>query len=185
MHKLRYLAPIAALTVFSVAAAQAGSWNVDMDASSVGFSAEQQGGKFSGKFETFTATIDFDPAAPADGSIVGTVETESVDTRDYDRDASLMEPDWLDVDKYPQAKFESESIETVGDGSFVAHGNLTLKGQTKPIDMPFTFEQNGDSATFSGKLEIDRFDYKVGDGWNDTYMVGKDVEVTVELSLSR
>jgi polyisoprenoid-binding protein YceI len=184
MHTLRYLAPIAALGLIS-AAAHAGGWNVATDSSSVGFSAEQQGGKFTGKFETFTATIDFDPAAPAEGSIVGTVVTESVDTRDYDRDASLMEPDWFDIDKYPEAKFESASIEAADDGSFIAHGNLTLKGETRPVDLSFSFDQNGDTASFSGKFAVDRFDYKVGEGWNDTYMVGKDIEVTIELALSR
>jgi len=183
MQKMRYLAPLAALGI--IGAAQAGGWDVAMDTSSVGFSAEQQGGKFNGKFETFTAMIDFDPASPGSGSIVGTVETESVDSRDYDRDASLMEPDWFDVDKYPEAKFESESIEASGDGGYVAHGNLTLKGQTKPMDLMFTFDQNGDSASFDGKMAIDRFNFNVGEGWNDTYMVGKDVEVEIKLSLSR
>jgi polyisoprenoid-binding protein YceI len=182
MHKLRYLAPLAALGLISVA--HAGGWNVAMDSSSVGFSAEQQGGKFNGKFETFTAMIDFDPSSPATGSIVGTVQTESVDSRDYDRDASLMEPDWFDVSKHPEAKFESTSIEASGDDMFVAHGNLTLKGQTKPIDLKFSFKQNGSSADFDGKMAIDRFDFNVGQGWNDTYMVGKDVEVSIKLSLS-
>ena len=183
MHKLRYLVPLATLGL--IGAAQAGGWNVAMDSSSVGFSAEQQGGKFNGKFEHFTAMISFDPASPAAGSIVGTVETESVDTRDYDRDASLMEPDWFDVDKFPQAKFESQSIEAMGDGMFVAHGNLTLKGKTKPVDLSFSFKQNGNSASFDGKIAIDRFEFNVGQGWNDTYMVGKDVEVAIKLALSR
>jgi polyisoprenoid-binding protein YceI len=183
MDRLRYLAPLAALGL--IGTAHAGGWNVVSDSSSVGFVAEQQGGKFNAKFETFSAMIDFDPASPGAGSIVGTVETESVDSRDYDRDASLMEPDWFDVSKYPEAKFESDSIEAVGDGSFVAHGNLTLKGQTKPMDLSFSFDQDGDSASFNGKMAIDRFDFNVGQGWNDTYMVGKDVEVMIDLELTR
>jgi polyisoprenoid-binding protein YceI len=183
MHTLRFLAPLAALAV--IGTAQAGSWNVATDASSVGFNAEQQGGKFSGKFARFTATIDFDMASPAAGSIVGIVETESVDTRDYDRDASLTEPDWFDTANFPQARFESERIEKAADGTYVAFGNLTLKGTTKPIELTFTFNANGDAATFDGKMSINRFDYKVGQGWNDTYMVGKDVEVQIKLDLTR
>ena len=64
-------------------------------------------------------------------------------------------------------------------------GNLTIKGKTLPTDMTFSFDQSGDSAEFEGTMAINRFDFNVGQGWNDTYMVGKDVEVTVSLDLSR
>jgi len=183
MHKIRYLAPLAALGF--IGTAWADGWTVAADTSTVGFTGEQQGAKFNGKFERFTATIDFDPAAPAAGSIVGVVETDSVDTRDYDRDGSLVEPEWFDVENHPEARFESTSIEATDDGTFVAHGNLTIKTTTRPVDLAFSFDQNGDSATFDGKFSVSRFDFKVGEGWNDTYMVGKDVEVQVRLDLSR
>ena len=183
MHTIRHLAPLAAFAF--IGTVHASEWTVAADTSSVNFTAEQQGGKFSGKFEEFTATIDFDPAAPAGGSITGVVVLESVDTKDYDRDASLVETDWFDVANHPEARFESTSIEAGSDGAFVAHGNLTLKGKTKPVDLTFTFTPNGNAASFDGKLSVNRFDYNVGAGWNDTYMVGKDVEVQIRLSLTR
>lgn len=173
------------VTVSFAGLAQAGGWTVAGDTSTVTFTAEQQGSKFNGKFTDFTAEIDFDPASPASGSIVGIVRTDSVDSRDYDRDGSLVESDWFDTDNYPEARFESESIEKTADGSYVAHGQLTLKGQTRPIDLTFTFETGDGTAEFTGTMMIDRFDYNVGQGWNDPYMVGKDVEVTIDLDLSR
>lgn len=183
MNTIRYIAPLAALAF--VGSAHASAWTVAADTSSVTFVGEQQGGKFNGKFEEFTATIDFDPASPAAGSIVGVVVLESVDTRDYDRDASLVEADWFDIANHPEARFESTSIEAAGGGNFVAHGNLTLKGKTRPVDLTFTFGVNGSAASFDGKLMVNRFDFNVGAGWNDTYMVGKDVEVQVKLTLGR
>ena len=182
MHTIRYFAPLAALGL--IGTAHASAWTVAADTSTVTFVGEQQGGKFNGKFEEFTATIDFDPASPAAGSISGVVVLESVDTKDFDRDASLVEADWFDTANHPEATFESTSIEATADG-LVAHGNLTLKGKTKPVDLTFSFTQNGDSATFDGKLSVNRFDFNVGAGWNDTYMVGKDVSVEIKLSLSR
>ena len=182
MYKIRYLAPLAILGLMGTA--HAAGWNVAADSSSITFVAEQQGGKFNGKFEKFTAMIDFDPASPTSGKIVGMVTLESVDTRDYDRDASLLEADWFDVANNPEAKFESTSIEAAGDGMFVAHGNMTLKGKTKPIDLTFSFDMSGGTAKFDGKLAVNRFDYNVGAGWNDTYMVGKDVNVSIKLDLS-
>lgn len=173
-----------ALLVFGCAAAQAAEWKVDQATSSVGFVAEQQGSKFNGRFQTFTAMVDFDAAAPGSGSIVGTVVTDSVNTRDHDRDAALTESDWFDSANYPEARFESTSIEAAADGMFVASGNLTIKGNTKPARLTFEFDQSGMKATFDGKIAVNRFDFDVGEGWNDTSWVGQDVEVQVKLSLS-
>ena len=182
MMKLRYLVPLVAVLAGT---AQAGAWNVAIDSSSVGFTGEQQGSKFSGRFERVGAMSDFDPASPSSGSVTGSVETESVNTRDYDRDATLAEADWFDPANHPEATFESTSIEPAADGMFVAHGNLTIKGKTRPADMSFSFSQDGDTAMFDGKLSIDRFDFNVGEGWNDTSWVGQNVDVEIKLELSR
>lgn len=184
MNQLRYSAALAAIAL--IGAAHAGTtWTAAQDTSKVGFTFEQQGSKYNGVFEEFTATIDFDPAAPESGSIVGTVVTESVNTRDYDRDAQLTDVDFFDAAKHPEAKFVSESIEAAGDGSYVANGQLTLKGKTEPMALTFTFDLDGDSAVFNGKMKVNRFDFNVGEGWNDTSWVGQNVDVEISLNLSR
>ena len=79
MIKTHYLQPlvIAAGLAFS-ANAFAGSWTVVPETSSVGFIGTQQGTKFNGRFETFTADLSLDLADPTKGSIVGTVQLDSV-----------------------------------------------------------------------------------------------------------
>lgn len=166
--------------------APAAEWATVQETSTVTFSSTQQGSKFSGKFEEFTATIDFDPANPAAGKIVGVVKMESANTRDSSRDTSLMERDWFYVDKYPEARFESKTIEKTADG-FRANGDLTIKGETLPIAMNFTFTPGKDANTaqFVGKMKVDRFDYNVGEGWNDPSYVGQDVDVEIKLDLKK
>jgi polyisoprenoid-binding protein YceI len=156
------------------------------ETSSIGFVAEQQGSRFNGRFQTFTAAVSFDPAAPEKGSIVGTVDTATVNTRDHDRDAALRESDWFDSPKYPQARFTSESITKLADGTYEAAGQLEIKGTTKPANLAFTFETgaSGANSKLHGKMTVDRFDFKVGQGWNDTSWVGQNVEVNVELELA-
>jgi len=171
----------AALTAFG---ASAGEWKPAEDSSTVKFTFIQQGSRYDGRFEEFDATIDFDPKNPAAGSIVGVVQTKSVSTRDFDRDATLQDPDWFDSAKHPEARFESESIEQTADG-FVANGNLTLKGKTNPAQINFTWESKGDTAHFIGKMKVNRFDYNVGEGWNDTSFVGQDVDVEIDLQLTQ
>jgi polyisoprenoid-binding protein YceI len=171
------------------APAPAAEWAAVPESSTVTFSATQQGSMFSGKFEEFTATIDFDPANPSAGKIVGVVKTESANTRDSSRDTSLMEKDWFYVDKYPEARFESKTIEKTADG-FRANGELTLKGATHPAVMDFTFTAGQDSSSpgmskFAGKMKVDRFNYNIGEGWNDPSYVGQDVDVEIKLDLKK
>lgn len=185
MNKIRYVSLLAGLCAGLTAfGASAGEWKVAEDSSTVKFTFIQQGSRYDGRFEDFDATIDFDPANPASGSIVGVVKTASVSTRDFDRDATLQDPDWFDSENNPEARFESESIEKTADG-FVANGQLTLKGKTNPAALTFTWEPSGSTAHFAGKMTVNRFDYNVGEGWNDTSFVGQDVEVEVDLELTQ
>ena len=177
-----FLKPLVAAAglAFSVSAFAA-PWTVVPETSSVGFVGTQQGTKFNGRFQTFAATIDLDAADPTKGSIVGTVQIDSVNTRDSDRDASLLDKDWFNAKQFPEAKFESQKIEKAADGSYVANGQLTLKGTTKPAALKFTWDGSGAAAKFAGTMTINRFDFNVGDGWNDTSWVAQEVAVDVKL----
>jgi polyisoprenoid-binding protein YceI len=163
----------------------AAKWTVVPDTSSVGFVGTQQGTKFNGRFQTFTADINLDVADPTKGTIAGTVKLDSVNTRDHDRDSALLDKDWFDTKQFPEAKFESQKIEKAADGSYSASGQLTLKGQTKPAIMKFTLKGSGGTAEFAGSLQINRFDFNVGEGWNDTSWVAQDVAVEVKLDLKQ
>lgn len=186
MIKTLYLQPLVIAAGLALSAsALAGSWTVVPETSSVGFVGTQQGTKFNGRFETFTAAISLDLADPTKGSIVGTVQVDSVNTRDHDRDASLLDKDWFNAKEFPQAKFESQKIEKAADGSYVANGQLTLKGATKPIALKFTLTGSGAAAKFAGTLSINRFDFNVGEGWNDTSWVAQEVAVDVKLDLKQ
>jgi polyisoprenoid-binding protein YceI len=174
----------AAGLAFSVGALAA-PWTVVPETSSVGFVGTQQGTKFNGRFQTFTAKIDLDAADATKGSIVGIVQLDSVNTRDSDRDASLLDKDWFNAKQFPEAKFESQKIEKAADGSYVANGNLTLKGTTKPAALKFTLAGSGATAKFAGTMTINRFDFNVGEGWNDTSWVAQDVAVDIKLDLKQ
>ncbi|MGD8324672.1 MAG: YceI family protein, partial [Gammaproteobacteria bacterium] len=149
---------LAVAGVATTLAAGASEWQLGA-ASKVGFSFSQQGTKYSGRFNTFTANINIDPANVEGGSIVGTVQTDSVNTRDYDRDSTLTDGDWFDSSNYPEATFESTSISADGEGGYVAAGTLTLKGTSKPATMNFTFDAGDTSAEFAATMKVNRFDF--------------------------
>ena len=177
---------IALLTLFSAAAmntATAGEWKLVEDSSNVRFIGVQEGSAFRGRFEDFTAVIDFDPNNPSAGRIVGVVTMESVESGDTERDATLMEPDWFDPENHPESRFESERIEQLDDGTFAAHGQLTLVGVSQPVTMAFEFEVAEATAHFSGRFDIKRLDFGVG--WDATNWIDDEVAVQVELDLQQ
>ena len=51
--------------------------------------------------------------------------------------------------------------------------------------MKFTFDGSGATAKFAGTMTINRFDFNVGEGWNDTSWVAQDVAVDVKLDLKK
>jgi polyisoprenoid-binding protein YceI len=166
--------------------AGANAWKVAKDQSSVQFSAVQQGSKFTGMFNDWSAEVSFDAASPADGKIVGVVKTASVNTRDTDRDSTLPDRDWFASDQYPEARFESQSIAKAADGKgYVAKGELTLKGKTKPAELAFTFEEASGGAKLHGTMTIDRLAYNVGEGYTDPSWVSQNVDVEVDLALTK
>lgn len=174
------------LTLLAVAAvnpAAASEWQLVEDSSTVRFIGVQEGSGFRGRFENFTAMIDFDPANPAAGKIIGVVKMDSAKTGDAERDATLLEEDWFNPAKHPESRFESESIEQLDDGTYAAHGQLTIIGNSNPVTMAFEFDVDGSAARFSGSFDILRLDFGVG--WDATNWIDDEVGVQVELDLQQ
>jgi polyisoprenoid-binding protein YceI len=53
----------------------------------------------------------------------------------------MLGADVLDVAHYPQIHFASESVEVIGDGHWRVHGQLTLHGQTHPVELETRLER--------------------------------------------
>ena len=171
--------------VASIAAptAVAAEWQLVEDSSTVRFIGVQEGSAFRGRFQHFSAMINFDPANPTNGKIVGVVSMDSAKTGDAERDATLLEEDWFNPENFPESRFESESIEVMDDGTYAAHGQLTIIGNSNPVTMTFEFETDGSAAKFSGSFDILRLDFAVG--WDATNWIDDEVGVQVELDLQQ
>ena len=70
-------------------AAQAATWTVDAPHSRLGFTGSQSGSAFAGRFTRWTAEIDFDPAQPARGHALVTIDMASATTGDLQKDEAL------------------------------------------------------------------------------------------------
>lgn len=88
-----------------------------------------------GRFNDFSGKFSYDGSAPEKAAIEVTIETESVDSNHAERDKHLRSEDFLDVNKYPQAKFVSTSYTPGKDNKGLLKGKLTLHGVTKSVEI--------------------------------------------------
>ena len=81
----------------------------------------------------FDGSFNYDENNPAAAKIVVNIDPASIDSNHAERDKHLRGEDFLNVKKFPEAKFVSTSFEEKGNGKATLKGDLTLHGVTKPI----------------------------------------------------
>jgi len=96
-----------------------------------------------GRFNKFEGNFSYDEKNPSQAKIVVNIDPASVDSNHAERDKHLRGDDFLDVKKFPKAKFVSTSYTDKGNGKAVMKGNFTLHGVTKAIDLDVSSVGNG------------------------------------------
>lgn len=165
-------------------AASAGpvAWKV-APGSSLNFQTAWSGEAVQGRFEKWSADILFSPDALDRSKVTVTIDMTSARTGDEQRDASLPASDWFDAATHPKAVFTATRFEKKGEGAFVAHGSLQLRGVTKPVDLPFKLKIVGDKAQMSGETGLDRTLFGVGQGeFTATDQVPAKVAIRVQVN---
>jgi polyisoprenoid-binding protein YceI len=157
-------------------------YSVDEAHGRVGFEVDQAGSPFSGTFHRFGGELCLS------GDQVTRIDVHldpgSVDTGLPALDAALLGEEFFAVADHPQARFASERIDRAGE-RLVAHGTLTLKGVSRPMDVAFVLSHTGDGYTVSGALVFERLDFRVGTGeWANTEWLGGSVRVAYEAHLN-
>lgn len=74
----------------------------------------------------------------------------------------LKSDDFFSVEKFPYAEINLTKFEKGKEaGKYVASGELTIKGKTHPITVPFTYNVDGGAMTATGSFTFDRSNYDV------------------------
>jgi cytochrome b561/polyisoprenoid-binding protein YceI len=158
-------------------------WQIDYANSHIRFRAEQAGAEFTGTWQHWSAEIHFASDSLANSAIIVSVEVAGIETRDADRDATLLDPEWFDQIRYPVVTFSTQAFRAAADGSFVADATLTVKGKRQPINFTFTVTEKGPLRVLKGRARLDRHALGIGTGeWEDRTWVGQFVEVEVQVT---
>ena len=120
-------------------------------------------GSHNGSFEKFSGEIHYPNNNIAQSHVLITIDTSSVKADDPKLTEHLKTPDFFDVAKFPEAKFESTAIAANADkaGMHTVTGNLTMHGVTKSITFPATISVTPDVATVDAGFAINRKDFGI------------------------
>jgi polyisoprenoid-binding protein YceI len=145
--------------------ALSGTYNADPIHSSVLWSVHHGGiAAFRGWFEGFEGVLDASGGAP---TLTGSTKVENVSIRvpDMFRQHILGE-EFFDAENHPEITFASTNVDLKDDGTATIQGDLTIRGNTKPVTATGTWV--GPSETHAGtrvaldvETTINRFDFGV------------------------
>lgn len=162
----------------------AGTWTIDPSHSEVGFTVRHLMTKVRGQFEKFEGKISTGDTL-ADTKAEATIDLNSVNTRDEQRDGHLRSADFFDTENSGPMTFSSLSF----DGTS-AKGNLTIKGVTNEVELDVEFlgidndPWGNRKIGFEATTEINRKDFGVDfniplDGGK--LLVGDKVSITLSI----
>jgi polyisoprenoid-binding protein YceI len=132
------------------------------EGSLIKFKIKNFGLETGGSFTGLNGSISFDPKDLSKDSMNLSIDANTINTDNNMRDNHLKKDDYFDVQNYPTIRFVSTSITVDKNAHFTATGQLTIKGTSKEIAIPFTAVAKNDGYIFNGEFKIDRKDFKVG-----------------------
>jgi polyisoprenoid-binding protein YceI len=121
-----------------------------------------------------------------------TADMNSISTNNEQRDAHLRNGDFFEVEAYPQLRFQSTKIERTGSDTFYLHGDLTIKGQSRPVKLTVEYSGvtkdpwGGERVGFVVSGKINRYNWGISfNGAMETggLMLGEEVKIQGEVQL--
>ncbi|MDA0165786.1 YceI family protein [Solirubrobacter ginsenosidimutans] len=168
------------------------TWTVDPVHSTVGFAVKHMVvSTFRGQFDDYSATL----TANEDGTLTleGRVAADSIAVKDENLATHLKAPDFFDTERHPYVTFSSTLVRA-DNGSLTVDGELTIKGNSRPIEARGVITEPHE--TFGGvekvglELEavVDRTQY--GLDWNAPlpkggFALANEVKLQINLELAQ
>lgn len=120
-----------------------------------------------GRMKVKAGWIAFDEDDWSTAKVVADVDTASVDFGDKDWNEAVTGKRFLDAKDFPLAHFESTAVAKTDAQHGTLHGNLTLRGVTHEVEIPFTLNRIGATifsglqtlAGFSAQTTLDRLQF--------------------------
>lgn len=148
----------------------------------------------SGFFKSFEGSLETESEDFDDAKINFSLDIDSIDTNQSQRDGHLKSADFFDAEKYPKITFSSTSFKKTGEGEYELAGDLEIKGITKPVTL--AVEYGGTTNDFYGNTKagfevtgtINRKDFGLTwDGVTDagSIVLGSDIKLLINIQFAK
>src|SRR5476649_1364466 len=101
-----------------------------------------------GFFKSFEGSLETDNNDFEDAEIDFSLDIDSIDTNQSQRDEHLKSADFFDAAQFPHITFNSTSFKKTDEDEFELVGDLTIKGVTKSVKL--AAEYGGSTDDFYG-----------------------------------
>lgn len=170
---------------------RASRWNVDALHSQLLVSVRHMAvTSLRAKFPKLSGALEVDSGDPLRSTLTVEADTRSVTTGHAPQEDFMRSEHWLDAENHPTFTFRSTSVVPQDGTHYVVHGDLTLRGVTRPVEIPLEFhgvvsDPWGLRAGFTSRFTVDRRDF--GITWNREFdwgqMAGNELEVSLDIEL--
>lgn len=169
------------------------TWVIDASHSTVKFTTTYMVfSEVEGNFKKFEGTVTSSKPDFSDMQATMTVDVNSVNTDNEQRDGHLKSDDFFNAEKFPSMSFKSSGVKSLGKGKMILSGELTIRDVTKKVEIPVVYSGTtkdpwgNTRAGFKATGKLNRQDYKLT--WKKSNEAGEavvadEVEFTISASL--
>lgn len=169
-------------------------WSIDPSHTQVGFAVRHlMLASVKGRFGVVGGSVRLDPAA-SKPEVDVSIDAASITTGDAKRDEHLRSADFLHAEEHPALRFRGNRVDGNVETKFSLHGELTIRGVTRPVTLHVVNEGRvtdpwgNQKAGYTATTTINRKDF--GLEWNlaleaGGVVVGDEVRITIETELVR
>ena len=165
-------------------------WTIDPSHSGASFTVRHMFTKVRGRFTELSGSIETEGDSFTNGRVSVEINADTIDTNDAQRDAHLRTNDFFGTGENPTITFTSRSVTPKRDNEFMVHGDLTIRGVTRPVTLEAEYEGGGrtpfstEVASWTARTEVDRKDFDLT--WNAPleaggFLVGDDVKIELDI----
>ena len=148
--------------------------------SKISFHIRSFGIDVKGSFQECIVQLEMDRLAVEQAFISVKIPVSSIETGISKRDKHLLKEKYFWQSKFPYILFETSSIERSGDDSYVARGQINIKGTLKKISIPFRWISGEKESSVHAEFELNRLDFNIGD---KSWAMSESVKINVSFSL--
>lgn len=104
----------------------------------------------------------FIPSNLSASTLDASVDVNTINTDNSNRDEHLRSEDYFDVLHYQKITLKSVGFKHKSGNNYTGFFNLTIKNKSERIEMPFSVVERANAIEFKGTFKINRVDFGVG-----------------------